>query len=236
MSADVDEAPHAMRFRDRQEAGRRLAVLLQEYAAKAPIVLALPRGGVPVGYEVARALGAPLDVWVVRKVGVPWHPELGLGAVAEGGYLHISRSMVAELGVPEKQLEAVIARERAEVEARVRRFRGERPPPALHGRTVLLVDDGIATGGTVRAALRAIKSAGPRQVVLAVPVASPDVLELLASEVDRIVCPLVPADLYAIGLWYEDFRQVSDDEVVRLLERSRQERGAGQGIAGHGTI
>ena len=221
MSARVDETPNGMRFRDREEAGRTLGSLLQEYAVEAPIVLALPRGGVPVGYEVARALGAPLDVWVVRKVGVPWHPELGLGAVAEGGYLHISRKMVADIGISKEELEQAIESKRAEVEARVRRFRGERPPPELQGRTVILVDDGIATGGTVRAALRAIKAAGPRQVVLAVAVASPDVLASLASEVDRVVCPLVPEALYAIGLWYEDFRQVSDSEVVRLLEQSR---------------
>jgi len=226
MSSDVDEAPSALRFQDRHEAGKRLAVLLHEYAPEAPIVLALPRGGVPVGYEVARALGVPLDVWVVRKVGVPWHPELGVGAVAEGGYVYISREMVAEIGLDRDELESVIAREQAEVEARVRRFRGERSPPALQGRAVILVDDGIATGGTVRAALRAIKAAGPKHVVLAVPVASPDVLESFASEVDRIVCPLMPEELYAIGVWYEDFGQVSDDEVVRLLERSREERGA----------
>lgn len=212
------------RFGDRSEAGRKLAQMLRDYAAAAPIVLALPRGGVPVAYEIASALGAPLDVCVVRKVGVPWHPELGLGAVAEGGYLHLSEDMVEGLGVPKEQLDELIATKRAEVEERVRRFRGDRPAPELHGRTVIVVDDGIATGGTVRAALRAIRAAGPKHVILAVPVASPDVLASLEPEVDRIVCPLEPMDLYAIGLWYEDFRQVDDDEVAQLLERARHER------------
>jgi putative phosphoribosyl transferase len=217
----------APRFRDRVEAGLKLASVLKDYAAESPIVLALPRGGVPVGFEVAKALGAPLDVWVVRKVGVPWHPELGLGAVAEGGYVHISRDLVAEIGIPKSQLDEVIAAKRAEVEKRVRRFRGGHPPPELRGRTIILVDDGIATGGTVRAALRAIRAAEPKQVVLAVPVASADTLASLADEVDHIVCPLVPSELYAIGLWYEDFSQVDDDEVTRLLDRARREHVAG---------
>lgn len=214
------------RFRNRLDAGRKLAAKLAAYAGEDPIILALPRGGVPVGYEVARALRAPLDVWVVRKVGVPWHPELGVGAVCEGGYLYLSREILTQVGLSEEELSRVIERERAEVEQRVRKFRGNRPPPQLRGRTVILVDDGIATGGTVRVALRALRAEEPDKLVLAVPVAAPDILDALAPEVDRIVSLLAPRDLYAIGLWYEDFQQVTDDEVVHLLERARDQRGA----------
>jgi putative phosphoribosyl transferase len=214
-------------FRDRWDAGRRLAAALGDLRGEQPIVLALPRGGVPVGYEVARALGAPLDVWVVRKVGVPWHPELGMGAVAEGGYLHLSQEIVERVGVAEEEVLDVIEKERAKVEERVRRFRGGRPKPALQGRTVILVDDGIATGGTVRAAIQAVKAELPRKLVLAVPVAPADAVEELGGEVDDLVCLLAPPDLYAIGIWYEDFGQVSDEEVTRLLELSRAEQAAG---------
>jgi putative phosphoribosyl transferase len=213
-----------IRFRNRQDAGRKLAAKLREFAAEHPIVLALPRGGVPVGYEVARALSAPLDVWVVRKIGVPWHAELGIGAVAEGGYIHLSREILGHLGISEEEQSKATESKRREVEERVRRFRGEHPRPVLRDRTVIVVDDGIATGGTVRAAIRSIRAEGPKKVVLAVPVAAPDALEALAPEVDRAVSLLTPPDLYAIGLWYEDFRQLSDDDVVRLLDRARQER------------
>lgn len=220
-----------MRFHNREDAGGRLAEELGDYAAEHPIVLALPRGGVPVGYEVARALSAPLDVCVVRKLGVPWHPELGVGAVAEGGHVHLTRGILDHVGLSEDDLAQLIATKRAEVEERVRVFRGGGPPPALRDRTVLLVDDGIATGGTVRAAVRAIRASHPRQIVLAVPVAAPDTLDELAPEVDRIVCILAPSDLYAIGLWYEQFDQVSDEEVVHILERSRRERTGHEPIA-----
>jgi len=210
-------------FRDRADAGRRLAAELRPYAADDSIVLALPRGGVPVGYEVARALNAPLDVWVVRKIGVPWHPELGVGAVAEGGDVYLTREVMAHVGLSDADLSAAIESKRGEVEARVRRYRGDRPTPELRDRTVILVDDGIATGGTIRAAIRAIRARAPRKIILAVPVASPDILEALAPEVDRTVCLLEPRDLFAIGLWYRNFTQVSDDEVVALLDRARKE-------------
>jgi putative phosphoribosyl transferase len=214
----------ATRFGDRTDAGRKLAARLSEYAERRPVVLALPRGGVPVGYEIARALHAPLDVWVVRKLGVPWHPELGMGAVSEGGYLHLSHEILDYVGLSDDELSDVVEAERAEVERRVRRFRGDRPLPELRGRTVILVDDGIATGGTVHAAITAIRAEQPRAIVLAVPVAATDTLEALASEVDQIVCLIAPPSLYAIGLWYEDFRQLSDDEVAGLLERARAEQ------------
>jgi putative phosphoribosyl transferase len=215
--------PPVTRFRDREDAGRRLAAELRAYAAEHPIIIALPRGGVPVGYEVARALDAPLDVWVVRKIGVPWHPELGIGAVAEGGYVHITPEVLRHIELSDDELSLATESKRREVEERVRRFRGDHPRPVLHGRTVIVVDDGIATGGTVRAAIQSIRAENPSKIVLAVPVAAPDTLGALASEVDHVVCLLTPSNLHAIGLWYEDFSQVPDVEVVRLLDRARHD-------------
>jgi len=212
-----------MRFRDRQEAGQLLATRLLDYREEAPLVLGLPRGGVPVAYEVARALRAPLDVWVVRKVGVPWHPELGLGAVSEGGKVWLSPGIVALAGVSDAELRAALHRERAEVTRRLRRFRGDRRSPHIAGATVIVVDDGIATGGTVRAAIRALKTRRPRRLVLAVPVAAAETVAELRSEVDELVSLIVPEELYAIGAWYQDFSQVEDDEVKRLLELARRE-------------
>jgi putative phosphoribosyl transferase len=174
-----------------------------------------------VAYEVARALQAPLDIWVVRKVGVPGQPELGAGAVAEGGVLYLSPDVMAAVGVSKADLASVIERERSEVQRRVRRFRDGRPRPELKDRTVIVVDDGIATGGTVRAALRAIRSESPRKVVLAVPVAAPGALEDMAEEVDQVVCLLAPPALQSIGAWYTDFSQVDEDEVLRLLDEAR---------------
>lgn len=211
-----------LRFRDREDAGRQLASELRGYAKDSPIVIALPRGGVPVGFEVARALGAPLDIWVVRKIGVPWHPELGVGAIAEGGQLFVARELINQIGLSGLELAQLTETKRREVEQRVRLFRGDRPRPSLRGRTVLLVDDGIATGGTVHAAIEAIRAEEPKHLVLAVPVAAPDSLSELGPLVDRVVCLLTPSDLHAIGLWYDDFTQVPDEEVLRLLERARR--------------
>lgn len=216
------------RFQNRQEAGRTLAAELGAYAAENPIILGLPRGGVPVAFEVARALSAPLDVWVVRKIGTPWHPELGMGAVAEGGYVYISRDIVEHVGISEEELSKATALKQREVEERVFKFRGKRSPPVLLDRTVVLVDDGIATGGTVRCAIRAIRAQNPRKIVLAVPVAAPQAIAELRAEVDDIICLLAPADLNAIGLWYQDFTQVPDEEVARLLEISDKELSGSQ--------
>lgn len=212
------------RFRDREEAGRLLAAELAEYAKDRPLVLGLPRGGVPVAFEVARALGAELDIWVVRKIGVPWHPELGVGAVAEGGLVYISREILEQVGLSGLDLAEATETKRREVAERVKKFRGDRARPPLRGRTVILVDDGIATGGTVHAAIAAIRSESPKKIILAVPVAAPDSLSELGKDVDRVVCLLTPTNLRAIGLWYEDFTQVLDSEVVRLLEQSRREQ------------
>lgn len=214
------------KFRSREEAGRLLADALRPYVEQSAIVVALPRGGVPVGYEVARTFGVPLEVCVVRKIGVPWQPELGMGAVAEGGVVHLSRDTLSLAGVSAAEVEAAIDAKRREVDARVHRFRGDRARAPLAGRTVILVDDGIATGGTARAAIASIRGDSPRRIVLAAPVAAPDTLAELAPYVDDTVVLLVPSALHAIGIWYDDFEQVSDEEVVRLLGRARAEQAA----------
>ncbi|QDG50538.1 phosphoribosyltransferase [Persicimonas caeni] len=211
------------KFSDREDAGRQLAQALQHYAEEHPIVLGLPRGGVPVAFEVARALGAPLDVWVVRKVGAPWQPELGVGAVAEDDNVYLSHAMLAQLGLSEDRFADAIRAKHGEVEERVRKFRKEQRTPRLRDRTVILVDDGIATGGTVRAAIHSVRSHAPRRLVLAVPVAAQQTVAALEGEVDELVALKAPDDLLAIGFWYDDFRQVPDEEVVRLLDRARDE-------------
>lgn len=215
-----------MRFRDREEAGRLLAEQLREHAGEAPVVLALPRGGVSVGYEIAQALGVPLDVMVVRKLGVPWHPELGMGALAEGGAVYLNREVLEEAELDPEELRAVIAEEARELERRVHRYRGGRPLPELKGRTVILVDDGLATGGTARAAVRALRGFGAGRIILAVPVAASQTAEQLREEVDVLICVQEPSNLWAIGTWYEDFHQMSDEEVLVLLDQARRSMGA----------
>ncbi|HLZ69891.1 MAG TPA: phosphoribosyltransferase [Dehalococcoidia bacterium] len=210
-------------FHDRADAGRRLAQLLQAYRGPDAIVLALPRGGVEVGYEVARLLGAPLDVIVARKLGAPAQRELGIGAIAPGGVRVLDRDTIALLGIPPAQIDAVVAEETAEMERRERAFRGGLPAPDLAGCSVILVDDGLATGVTARAAIRAIRAARPRRIVLAVPVCPPETAAALRSEVDELVCVESPADFLAVGRWYENFDQTSDEEVIELLARARRE-------------
>ena len=214
-------------FHDREHAGRELAKHLRKYRHVRPLVLGLPRGGVPVAFEVARSLGADLDVWIVRKVGAPMQPELGLGAVVEGGPPFIDHALVEELGVSPQRLQALIDQKSEEVVQRQAIFRAGAPPPDVRDRTVIVVDDGIATGGTMHAALRAIRRRGPAKLVLAVPIASRDRLESLAREADDVVC-VEPRDvLFAVGEGYVDFAQTSDDEVVALLARARdRQRGA----------
>ncbi|MGZ3439954.1 MAG: phosphoribosyltransferase family protein [Polyangia bacterium] len=208
-------------FEDRQEAGARLAELLQRFESEHPLVLALPRGGVPVGYQVARALGAPLDVLIVRKIGAPFQPELGLGAITEGGTRWVDEDMCATLGVTPEEIDEIAAREQLEIERRLQRYRNGRPLPSVEGRTVILVDDGVATGGTARAAIQALRALGPKKIVFAVPVAAIQSAELLRREVDEFVAVEVPADLMAIGAWYRDFLQVDNGEVATWLARAK---------------
>ena len=218
-----------MHFRDRQDAGRQLGRLLLRYRDAVPAVLALPRGGVPVGYEVARALGAPLDVLVARKIGAPSQPELGIGAIAPGGVIVLDERTVAALGVTEAELEAIVARETAEMARRLARYRGDRPPPELRDRTVIVVDDGLATGVTARAAIASVRLEEPQAVVLAVPVAAPESARAFGALVDDLVAVIMPHDFRAVGLWYEDFEQTSDEEVLDLLDRARHDLTAGSG-------
>jgi putative phosphoribosyl transferase len=208
-------------FRDRAEAGRLLADRLRKYAGRDDvIVLALPRGGVPVASEIAKALAAPLDVFVVRKLGVPGHEELALGAIARGGVRVVNRPLVERLGIPADSVEAIETKERRELERRERDYRGERPPPDLAGRMVILVDDGIATGSTMLAAIWAVQRERPARIVVAVPVAPQEVCEALGREAGEIACLVTPAAFGAVGAWYDDFSQTGDDEVRAILERS----------------
>jgi putative phosphoribosyl transferase len=210
-------------FADRRDAGRRLAAALRGYARENPLVLALPRGGVPVGYEVARELGAPLDLVFVRKIGAPAQPELGLGAVVDGDdpQLVVNEDVVREVRPPPGYVEAEARRQLAEIERRRQLYRGGRPPEPVANRTVIVVDDGIATGGTVRAVLRALARLGPRRLVLAVPVAPRDSIRSLRAEADEVVCLATPEPFYAVGAHYDDFAQTEDRDVIELLAMAR---------------
>jgi predicted phosphoribosyltransferase len=213
-------------FEDRRDAGRRLAEKLSRFKDERPVVFALPRGGVPVGYEISRSLGAPLDVFVSRKLGAPGQPEFGIGAVAAGGVRVLNRDVVRRLGIPDDYVEEITAQEIAEVGRRLRYFRGERPEPVVAGRTAILVDDGLATGVTARAAVQAVRLREPRRLVLAAPVCAAQTAELFKTQVDELVCLERPTDLGAIGFWYRNFEQTSDEEVADLLDRARSEHGA----------
>ena len=213
----------AMRFRDRAEAGRLLAELLQGYAGRDDVVvLALPRGGVPVGYEVAKALGAPLDVFAVRKLGVPGREELAMGAIASGGLLVLDRHLINSLGISNSKIQRAVAAELRELERREAAYRGGRGPPELTGKTVILVDDGLATGSTMRAAALAVRERRPARVVVAVPVAAAQTCDEFRDDVDEIVCAVTPRPFHAVGVWYEDFSQTSDEEVRELLAQAAE--------------
>ncbi|HEX2924348.1 MAG TPA: phosphoribosyltransferase [Chloroflexota bacterium] len=216
-------------FEDRSDAGRRLAAELEEYRGKDALVLALPRGGVEVGYEIATALSLPLDVFVAKKLGAPGEPELAIGAVAENGGEWDHKDTVALLGVTDEYLKQEIATQTREMERRVRVYRGGTPLPALAGKTVLLVDDGIATGYTILAALSGLRAANPGNLVAAVPMAAEESLWRVSRESDRVVCLVTPEPFYAVGYHYAEFGQLTDEDVVRYLERARQELSASRG-------
>ena len=209
-----------MRFHDRADAGRQLAARLSAYAHRGDVVvLALPRGGVPVASEVARALDAPLDVFVVRKLGVPGHPELAMGAIASGGVRIVSRDLVEQLGISSSAIDTIAARESIELERREQLYRGTRPPAALADRVVIVIDDGLATGATMEAAIAAVRRLGPARIVAAAPVGARDSCERLAAMADEVVCAEMPVLFQAVGQWYERFEQTTDEEVIALLQR-----------------
>ena len=211
-------------YRDRSEAGRVLATNLMHYAGRQDVlVLALPRGGVPVAFEVAKALHAPLDVFLVRKLGVPGHEELAMGAIAMGGIRVINVEVVRMLHIPDAVIDAVSEREQQELQRREHLYRDDLPPPAVQDRTVILIDDGLATGSTMRAAVMALRQQHPTRIVVAVPVAAPSTCGDLQAEVDEIICACTPEPFYGVGFWYQDFSQISDEEVHDLLVQAEHE-------------
>lgn len=208
-------------YRDRAEAGRCLAEELVDYVDRPDVlVLALPRGGVPVAYEVARALNAPLDVILVRKLGVPGHEELAMGAIASGGTRLLNESVVRALRIKPEIIDQVAQTEQAELERREREYRDDRPQPDVRGKTIIVIDDGLATGASMRAAVVAIRRRRPARLIVAVPVAAASTCEEFRCEVDEVVCAFTPEPFHAVGLWYEDFSQTTDEEVRNLLERA----------------
>jgi putative phosphoribosyl transferase len=206
------------RFRNRTEAGKLLASKLTQYANRPDVlVLGLPRGGVPVAFEVAKALNAPLDICLVRKLGVPGHKELAMGAIASGGVQVLNEELVAWMRISGQTIAEVAERELQELQRRERVYRGDRPLPQIRARIVILIDDGLATGSTMRAAIGVLKHQQPQRIIIAVPVAPLDTCNELRSKVDEVVCLMTPAQFYAIGLWYEDFTQTTDEQVCELL-------------------
>lgn len=217
-----------MPFRDREQAGQRLAERLSQYRSEQPLVLGLPRGGVPVAYEVARALGAPLDVLVVRKLGVPGREELAMGALARGGAVVLNDDVVATFGVASAAIEAAAEAARREVERREHAYRAGRPALRVAGRTVAVVDDGLATGASMRAAVQVLRRLGVARVTVAVPVAPPSTCRVLEAEADEVVCLFTPDPFYGVGLWYDDFTATTDEEVCDLLARAAEQADAAE--------
>ena len=211
-------------FRDRRDAGKILAQELLDYADRSDvIVLALPRGGVPVAYEVAKALNAPLDIFIVRKLGLPGREELAIGAIASGGIRVLNEDIIRALNIPEELINKVAQRELQELQRREQSYRGDRPAPEVRDRTVILVDDGLATGASMRAAVAGLRVREPARIVIAVPTAAPETCNALEFEVDEIVCAITPEPFYGVGLWYEDFSQTTDEEVRKLLEEANRQ-------------
>ena len=212
-----------MIYRNRSEAGKELATKLSTYNDRADVlVLALPRGGVPVAFEVAQALNAPLDVFLVRKLGVPGHEELAMGAIATGGVRVLNDDVVDYLKIPDAVIDSVAAEEAKELKRRELAYRGNRPEPEVKGKTVILIDDGLATGSTIRAAAQALRQQDPARIVVAVPVSAPDTCDEYRIGVDEIICAATPDPFWGVGLWYDDFSQTTDEEVHDLLERARK--------------
>jgi predicted phosphoribosyltransferase len=223
-----------MRFLDRPDAGRRLAERLTGYAGRSDVmVLALPRGGVPVAHEVAQALHAPLDVFLVRKLGVPGHPELAMGAIAEGGVEVLSDDLIREIGIPQKMVQQVAVRERIELDRRDALYRGGRALASVRGDVVILIDDGLATGATMQAAVTALRRLEPARIVVAVPVGASETCARLARLADEVVCLAMPEPFQAVGLWYEEFAQTTDDEVKQLLAGRQSPAGPFSAIRDH---
>jgi putative phosphoribosyl transferase len=211
-------------FRDRRDAGRILAQKLLAYTNRPDvIVLALPRGGVPVAYEVARELNAPLDILIVRKLGLPGHEELAIGAIASGGIRVLNHDITRALNIPKEMINIVAERELKELQRREHNYRGDRPPPEVRDRTVILIDDGLATGASMRAAVAGLRAQHPARIVVAVPTAAPETCEAFEFEVDEIVCAMTPEPFYGVGRWYEDFSQTTDQEVRSFLQEANQQ-------------
>jgi putative phosphoribosyl transferase len=221
LSKSLSGEPLAIPFANRRQAGKKLAAKLTRYGNRSDVlVLALPRGGVPVAFEVARALQAPLDVFLVRKLGLPGHKEFAMGAIATGGVRVLNEEVTSRIHIPESTIDEVARREQKELERRERLYRGDQPAPNLQGRTVILIDDGLATGSTMRAAATALRQMRPAKIIVAVPVAAPETCEEFRSEVDEVVCAAMPEPFMAVGAWYEEFSDTSDEEVRDLLARA----------------
>lgn len=220
LSKSLSGEPIVIPFANRRHAGKKLATQLAGYASRSDVlVLALPRGGVPVAFEVARALRAPLDVFLVRKLGVPGHEELAMGAIATGGVRVLNEEVTSRIHIPSSVIDEVARREEQELERRERLYRGDRTPPSVQGRTVILIDDGLATGSTMRAAATALRKMQPSKIIVAVPIAAAETCADLRSEVDEVICGATPEPFMAVGAWYSDFEQTTDQEVRELVGR-----------------
>lgn len=208
-----------LKYQDRQDAGCQLAVLLKDYAYRQDVlVLALPRGRVPVAYEIAKQLALPLDVLVVRKLGVPWHPELAMGAISMDNVLILNQSLIQELKLKQADIDNVLAQEKKELHQRAMLYRGQKPFPSLIEKTIILVDDGMATGATMKAAIAVLQTKKSNRIVVAVPVAAQSTCHEIAKHVDEVICPIQPDSFEAVGTWYESFSQISNEEVTQLLQ------------------